>query len=206
MEKLTKKQARVYRFIVEHQQEKGYPPSIREICSGVGLSSTATVHSHLERLEKLGLIRRDTSKPRAIEIAANTPESTVTQFVPLVFDIPADHQILSVDNIKEYYSMPVKLLKGTEKENVFLFKMLSESMHDAGIFRDDILIVAITSSAFDSDIVLARVSGHDIKVKRLFHEHQAIKLQPDNHHMHTVTLPVEEVEIIGKVIGLIREY
>lgn len=206
MEKLTKKQARVYRFIVEHQQEKGYPPSIREICSGVGLSSTATVHSHLERLEKLGLIRRDTSKPRAIEIAANTPEATVTQFVPLVFDMPAGHPILAVDNIEEYYSMPVKLLKGAEKENVFLYKMSSESMHDAGIFKGDLLIVAVTSSALDTDIVLARVSGHDIKVKRIFHENKFIKLQPDNRHMHAVTLPATEVELIGKVIGLIREY
>ncbi|ADQ06961.1 transcriptional repressor, LexA family [Caldicellulosiruptor acetigenus I77R1B] len=196
---LTKKQEEILEFIKKRIKEKGYPPAVREICEATGLKSTSTVHGHLTRLEKKGYIRRDPSKPRAIEIVDDEfyVHRNVVQ-LPLVGKVTAGEPILAVENIEETMTLPYDLV-GTE--DAFLLRVRGDSMIEAGIFDNDIIIVRRQNVAENGDIVVALIDD-EATVKRFYKEHDHIRLQPENKAMEPII--VKDVKILGKVIGLIR--
>ncbi|AZT90215.1 transcriptional repressor LexA [Caldicellulosiruptor changbaiensis] len=196
---LTKKQEEILEFIKKRIKEKGYPPAVREICEATGLKSTSTVHGHLTRLEKKGYIRRDPSKPRAIEIVDDDfyVHRNVIQ-LPLVGKVTAGEPILAVENIEDTITLPYDLV-GTE--DAFLLRVKGDSMIDAGIFDNDIIIVRRQNVAENGDIVVALID-EEATVKRFFKESDHIRLQPENKAMDPII--VKDVKILGKVIGLIR--
>lgn len=196
---LTKKQEEILEFIKKRIKEKGYPPAVREICEATGLKSTSTVHGHLTRLEKKGYIRRDPSKPRAIEIVDDEfyVHRNVVQ-LPLVGKVTAGEPILAVENIEETMTLPYDLV-GTE--DAFLLRVRGDSMFEAGIFDNDIIIVRRQNVAENGDIVVALIDD-EATVKRFYKEHDHIRLQPENKAMEPII--VKDVKILGKVIGLIR--
>ena len=203
---LTDKQVAIFEYIKEQQLLKGYPPSVREICSAVGLKSTSTVHAHLNKLEKLGYIRRDTTKPRAIEILSNNEEDLpgINQEIiplPIVGQITAGEPILAEQNIDEYLPLPANLVKG--KEN-FILRVKGESMIGAGILDKDYVIVDKNSHASNSQIVVALINGEYATVKRFFKEDRLVRLQPENEFMDSIVLDERNIEILGIVTGVFR--
>lgn len=195
---LNKRQQDILEFIQRNIQRKGYPPSVREIGEAVGLSSSSTVHGHLNQLEEKGYIRRDPTKPRAIEIL-NGPYSLKTMVqVPLVGRITAGNPILAVENIEDTFPLPLELV-GTN--DVFMLTVSGESMIEAGIMDGDFLIVKKQSFANNGDIVVALLDD-EATVKRFFREKNTIRLQPENRYMEPIY--AREVTILGKVIGLYR--
>ena len=203
---LTDKQVAIFEYIKEQQLLKGYPPSVREICSAVGLKSTSTVHAHLNKLEKLGYIRRDPTKPRAIEILSNNEEDLpgINQEIiplPIVGQITAGEPILAEHNIDEYLPLPANLVKG--KEN-FILRVKGESMIGAGILDKDYVIVDKNSHASNSQIVVALINGEYATVKRFFKEDRLVRLQPENEFMDSIVLDERNIEILGIVTGVFR--
>ena len=203
---LTDKQVAIFEYIKEQQLLKGYPPSVREICSAVGLKSTSTVHAHLNKLEKLGYIRRDPTKPRAIEILSNNEEDLpgINQEIiplPIVGQITAGEPILAEQNIDEYLPLPANLVKG--KEN-FILRVKGESMIGAGILDKDYVIVDKNSHASNSQIVVAVINGDYATVKRFFKEDRLVRLQPENEFMDSIVLDERNIEILGIVTGVFR--
>ena len=203
---LTDKQVAIFEYIKEQQLLKGYPPSVREICSAVGLKSTSTVHAHLNKLEKLGYIRRDPTKPRAIEILSNNEEDLpgINQEIiplPIVGQITAGEPILAEQNINEYLPLPANLVKG--KEN-FILRVKGESMIGAGILDKDYVIVDKNSHASNSQIVVALINGEYATVKRFFKEDRLVRLQPENEFMDSIVLDERNIEILGIVTGVFR--
>lgn len=204
---LTNKQAMIFEFIKEQQSAKGYPPSVREICTAVGLKSTSTVHSHLNKLEKLGYIRRDPTKPRAIEILNSNSLGDVTGMnqeiipIPVVGQITAGEPILAEQNIEEYIPLPSNLIQG--KDN-FILKVKGESMIGAGILDKDYVIVDRNNHASDSQIVVALINGEYATVKRFFKEDRLVRLQPENEFMDSIILDERNIEIVGIVRGVFR--
>lgn len=204
---LTNKQAMIFEFIKEQQLSKGYPPSVREICSAVGLKSTSTVHSHLNKLEKLGYIRRDPTKPRAIEILNGNSLGDVTGMnqeiipIPVVGQITAGEPILAEQNIEEYIPLPSNLIQG--KDN-FILKVKGESMVGAGILDKDYVIVDRNNHASNSQIVVALINGEYATVKRFFKEDRLVRLQPENEFMDSIILDERNIEIVGIVKGVFR--
>ncbi|HBI90973.1 MAG TPA: transcriptional repressor LexA [Terrisporobacter glycolicus] len=204
---LTNKQAMIFEFIREQQLSKGYPPSVREICSAVGLKSTSTVHSHLNKLEKLGYIRRDPTKPRAIEILNGNSLGDVTGMnqeiipIPVVGQITAGEPILAEQNIEEYIPLPSNLIQG--KDN-FILKVKGESMIGAGILDKDYVIVDRNNHASNSQIVVALINGEYATVKRFFKEDRLVRLQPENEFMDSIILDERNIEIVGIVKGVFR--
>ncbi|WP_296732484.1 transcriptional repressor LexA [Anaerovibrio sp.] len=190
----------IYNVIKEFLLEKGYPPSVREIGKSVGLKSSSTVHGYLNQLEEAGLIRRDPTKPRAIDLLEDKPwERTVN--VPLVGAVTAGTPILAQENIEEVFAFPQSLL-GTTSET-FMLKVDGDSMINAGIYDGDYIMVRQQNTANNSDIVVALVNGEAATVKRFFREKDYIRLQPENDSME----PFYErnVTILGKVIGVYRQ-
>lgn len=204
---LTNKQAMIFEFIKEQQLTKGYPPSVREICSAVGLKSTSTVHSHLNKLEKLGYIRRDPTKPRAIEILNGNSLDDVTGMnqeiipIPVVGQITAGEPILAEQNIEEYIPLPINLVQG--KDN-FILRVKGESMIGAGILDKDYVIVDRNNHASNAQIVVALINGEYATVKRFFKEDRLVRLQPENEFMDSIILDERNIEIIGIVRGVFR--
>ena len=216
MADLTAKQQEILDYIVEQQSQKGYPPSVREICEAVGLRSTSTVHGYLSRLEKKGFIKRDPTKPRAIEILdraiqeASIPVPTAaaspalsnsaieTVDVPILGKVTAGEPILAVENIEDYFPIPVEY---THNSDVFMLRVRGESMINAGILDGDLILVRSQHSAENNDIVVALL-GDSVTVKRFFRENDYIRLQPENDFMDPIL--VRNCEILGKVIGLFR--
>ena len=203
---LTNKQLIILEFIKDQLLTKGYPPSVREICQAVGLKSTSTVHAHLNKLEKLGYIRRDPTKPRAIEILdSNIFGNNITEKeiinLPLVGQVTAGEPILAEQNIQEYLPLPAQLIKGTDN---FLLKVKGESMINAGILDRDYVVVDKSSTASNSQIVLALVNGEAATVKRFFKEGNKVRLQPENEFMDPIILDERDVEIVGIVTGVFR--
>lgn len=217
MSDLTYKQQEILEYIVSQQALKGYPPSVREICEAVGLRSTSTVHGYLSRLEKKGFIRRDPTKPRAIEILdraiqqaaynGDIPENLVTMpgstaietvDVPIIGKVTAGEPILAVENIEDYFPIPVSY---THNSEVFMLHVQGESMINAGILDGDLILVRQQHNASNSDIVVALL-GDSVTVKRFFKEKDYVRLQPENDHMDPIL--VRNCEILGKVIGLFR--
>lgn len=200
---LTNKQKLILEYIKEQQSEKGYPPSVREMCNYVGLKSTATVHSHLKTLEELGYIRRDPTKPRAIEVLLDTIDGINQEIIsiPVIGQITAGEPILAQQNIEEYIPLPASLVKGNDN---FILKVKGESMINAGILNKDYVIVDRSSYADNSQIVVALINGEHATVKRFFKEDNMVRLQPENEFMDPLILSEKSVEIIGVVKGVFR--
>lgn len=199
--KLTPRQSAILKYIKKMIDERGYPPSVREIGEGVGLRSSSTVHTHLVNLEKNGYIRRDPTKPRAIKVLANRSRSSVVH-VPVLGHVAPDKPILAVENKKSTFPLPAGFLKNTD--DVFMLTTKGDSMIKAGIFDGDYLVVSQQHTAEDGDIVVALLNGEDATVKRFFKEADSICLQPENDMMEPIRS--KDVKILGKVIGVIRKY
>ena len=208
---LSNTQLMILEFIKEQLLAKGYPPSVREICQAVGLKSTSTVHSHLNKLEKLGYIRRDPTKPRAIEILdggnvfANNNNTVMQEMInlPLVGQVTAGEPILAQQNIQEYIPLPAQLIKGTD---TFLLKVKGESMINAGILDNDYVVVDKGATASNSQIVVALVNKESATVKRFFKEGNNVRLQPENDFMEPIILNERDIEIVGTVTGVFRVF
>ena len=204
---LNEKQVLVLEFIKEQLAAKGYPPSVREICSAVDIKSTSTVHGYLNKLESKGYIRRDPTKPRAIEVLGLSSDSNVSGLnqeivnIPLVGHITAGQPILAVENIDEYVPLPVNLVKGSDN---FILRVKGESMINAGILNDDYIVVDRKNTASNSQIVVALINGESSTVKRFFKEGNLVRLQPENEFMEPLILDERYVDIIGVVTGVFR--
>ncbi|OSB12098.1 transcriptional repressor LexA [Paraclostridium bifermentans] len=204
---LTNKQILILEFIKDQLTQKGYPPSVREICAAVDLRSTSTVHSHLNKLEKLGYIRRDATKPRAIEVLDSNKGEGVNGLnqevlhLPVIGQITAGDPIFAEQNIEEYIPLPANFIVG--KDN-FILKVKGESMINAGILDGDYVIVDKANTAYNSQIVVALVREDSATVKRFFKEENHIRLQPENEFMEPIILDPSEVSILGHVRGVFR--
>jgi repressor LexA len=203
---MTKRQQEIFDFIRKHSAKHGYPPTVRDIGKAVGLASSSTVHAHLANLEKLGLLRRDPSKPRAIELldrAVGGAVDSVRSFVsggglPLVGSVAAGQPVLAEENIEEY--VPVPEMAGGE-DGGYVLRIRGESMKDAGILDGDLVVVRPQDTASNGDIVVALL-GEEATVKRFFREPDHIRLQPENDAMEPIRS--REVEVLGRVVGLLR--
>lgn len=200
--KITKKQQEILDYLKDQILSKGYPPSVREIGVAVNLKSTSSVHSHLETLEKNGYIRKDPTKPRAIEIVDDEFNVTRRELVsvPVLGSVAAGQPILAVENIMEYFPLPAEYMPGSE---TFILIVKGDSMINVGIYSGDRIIVKKTNIAFDGEIVVALIDD-SATVKTFYQEGDHIRLQPENDSMEPIIL--DKVEIVGKVIGLIRMY
>jgi repressor LexA len=200
---LNKRQQEIFSFIKESLLKNGYPPSVREIGKAVGLKSSSTVHGHLAKIEELGLIRRDPTKPRAIDLLDEKPWLQKNMLsVPLVGRVTAGQPILATENIEEVYPFPEELL-GT-RDNVFMLTVEGTSMINAGIFDGDYIMVREQNTANNGDIVVAMLDGESATVKRFFKEPDIIRLQPENDAMQPIYS--RDVAILGKVIGVFRKF
>ena len=198
--RISKKQQEILDYIKNEILNRGFPPAVREICEAVNLKSTSSVHSHLETLEKNGYIRRDPTKPRAIEIlddAFNLTRREMAQ-VPIVGRVAAGEPLLAEQNIEDYFPIPVERLPNNQ---TFLLQVKGESMINAGILNGDYILVEQTPSASNGEVVVALVED-GATVKRFFKENGHYRLQPENDTMDPII--VDEVTIVGKMIGLLR--
>jgi repressor LexA len=202
---LTKRQQEIFDFIKRYSAKYGYPPTVRDIGKAVGLASSSTVHAHLANLEKVGLLRRDPTKPRALELldrAAAGVQAGVQTFLqpglPLVGQVAAGQPIVAEENIEEYIQTP-SFAGGEDGE--FLLRVRGDSMVDAGIIQDDLVVVRSQDHAQDGDIVVALV-GEEATVKRFFQESDHVRLQPENASMEPIRS--RDVRVLGKVVGLMR--
>ena len=202
---LTKRQQEIFDFIKRYSAKYGYPPTVRDIGKAVGLASSSTVHAHLANLERIGLLRRDPTKPRAIELldrAAAGVQAGVNALVrpglPLVGQVAAGQPVLAEENIEEYIQTP-SFAGGEEGE--FLLRVRGESMKDAGIIEGDLVVVRPQETASDGEIVVALV-GEEATVKRFFQEDDHVRLQPENAAMEPIR--TRDVRILGRVVGLMR--
>ncbi len=211
MSKLSQRQLAILEFIKNEVKERGYPPSVREIGEAVGLASSSTVHGHLERLEKKGFIRRDPTKPRAIEILNGDSEDDrdtqqVVNFpvavakVPLIGKVTAGVPITATENIEDYFPLPSHYVGDF---NVFMLHVSGDSMIEAGIHNGDYVIVRQQPTANNGDIVVAMTEDDEATVKRFYKEKDHVRLQPENPFMEPIIL--RHVTILGKVIGVFRD-
>lgn len=198
---LTKRQKEIFDFIRRYAEKTGYPPTVREIGKAVGLHSSSTVHAHLANLEKIGLLRRDPSKPRAIELLFDRAKKTIMpeRGLPLVGQVAAGTPILAEENIEEYIEIP-DVIGGEEGD--YVLRVRGESMVDAGIFEGDYVIVRPSETAQDGEIVVALI-GEEATVKRYFREADHIRLQPENEAMEPIRSA--EATVLGRVIGVLRK-
>ncbi|MEI2666963.1 transcriptional repressor LexA [Rossellomorea sp. LJF3] len=204
MTKLSKRQQDILQYIKVAVREKGYPPSVREIGEAVGLASSSTVHGHLARLESKGLIRRDPTKPRAIEIL-DLEEDTIPRQrvvnVPLIGKVTAGQPITAVENVEEFFPLPERMAPSDEQ--VFMLEIMGNSMVEAGILDGDFVIVRQQQTANNGDIVVAMTDEDEATVKRFFKEKDYVRLQPENSTMEPIIL--RNVSILGKVVGVYRQ-
>ena len=204
MNDLSAKQLEILSYMKNEVSQKGYPPSVREICMAVGLKSTSTVHGHLERLEKKGYIRRDPTKPRAIEIldpSDNIIHKREMVDVPIVGNVTAGVPILAVENIEDTFPIPIEYVNNDE---VFMLRVKGDSLIEAGIFNKDLILVRQQSYADNGDIVVALLDDDYATVKTFYKEKDHIRLQPENAALSPII--VSDVSIVGKVIGLFRKF
>lgn len=197
---LSARQKQILAYIRETLRLKGYPPSVREIGEAVGLSSSSTVHSHLSKLESLGFIRRDPTKPRAIDVLDDAiwRQKELTP-VPLIGRVTAGEPILAIENIEEVFPLPAELVG---KENLFMLRVQGESMINAGILDGDYVVVRKQDIAVNGEIIVALVDTESATIKRFFKEKDNIRLQPENPSMEPIFS--REVTILGKVVGVFR--
>ena len=198
--RITAKQSEILEYIKNQIVNKGYPPSVRDICEAVHLKSTSSVHAHLETLEKNGYIRRDPTKPRAIEIIDENFNLTRREVVnvPLIGQVAAGQPILAVENITNYFPIPAEFLNNSE---TFMLNVKGDSMINMGIYDGDMIIVRRQQTADNGEVIVALVDD-SATVKRFYKEDGHYRLQPENDFMDPII--VDNVEIVGKVIGLIR--
>ncbi len=198
--KISTKQREILEYIKDEILKKGYPPTVREICETVRLKSTSSVHSHLETLEKNGYIRRDPTKPRAIEICDESFQMVRTEMVsiPVVGNVAAGHPILAEENIQEYYPVPADMVPKGES---FILKVRGESMINVGIYDGDRLFVNACNTANNGDIVVALIDD-SATVKTFYRENGHIRLQPENDTMDPII--VDQCQILGKAYGVLR--
>jgi repressor LexA len=209
---LTKRQQEIFDFIKRYSAKNGYPPTVRDIGKAVGLASSSTVHAHLANLERLGLLRRDPTKPRAIELldrvrgdvegavgtVAENVRSLVRPGLPLVGQVAAGQPILAEENIEDYVQVP-PIAGGEEGE--YVLRVRGESMKDVGILEGDYVVVRPQETAVDGEIVVALV-GEEATVKRFFREADHVRLQPENASMEPIRS--KDVRVLGRVVGLFR--
>ncbi|MEA2494538.1 MAG: repressor LexA [Thermoleophilaceae bacterium] len=204
-QKLTTRQRQIYEFIQRHTQEKGYPPTVRDIGKAIGLTSSSTVHAHLANLERLGMLRRDPTKPRAMEVLADKAKrAVVPSGLPLVGRVAAGTPILAEENIEEY--VEVSPLAGGDGGD-YVLEVRGDSMKDAGILDGDTVVVRKQATASDGDIVVAVVGAEEepeveATVKRYFRERDHIRLEPENEDFEPIRSP--DVTVAGRVIGVFR--
>jgi repressor LexA len=196
---LTKRQQEIFDFIKRYSAKHGYPPTVRDIGKAIGLTSSSTVHAHLANLEKVGLLRRDPSKPRAIEVLVDKARQVVAPIgLPVVGQVPAGQPVLAEENIEDYVDVP-PIAGGEEGE--FVLRVKGDSMKDAGIFEGDHVIVRRQETASDGEIVVALV-GEEATVKRFFREPDHVRLQPENTAMEPIR--TRDVQVLGRVVGVCR--
>jgi repressor LexA len=209
---LTKRQQEIFDFIKRYSAKYGYPPTVRDIGKAVGLASSSTVHAHLANLERLGMLRRDPTKPRAIELldrvkgdvgvavesVAGNVRSLVRPGLPLVGQVAAGQPILAEENIEDYVQVP-PIAGGEEGE--YVLRVRGESMKDVGILEGDYVVVRPQETASDGEIVVALV-GEEATVKRFFREADHVRLQPENASMEPIRS--KDVRVLGRVVGLFR--
>ncbi|SDD43034.1 LexA repressor [Sporomusa acidovorans DSM 3132] len=197
---LNTRQKQILEYIKTNLRIKGYPPSVREIGEAVGLSSSSTVHSYLSKLEDMGFIRRDPTKPRAIDVLDEAPwrQKQMTP-VPLVGRVTAGKPILAVEHIEETYPLPTELVGDND---VFMLTVQGDSMIEAGILDGDYVLVCSQNTARNGDIVVALIDEEEATVKRFYKEKDYIRLQPENSTMDPICS--RNVSILGKVIGVFR--
>lgn len=199
--KITAKQQEILEYIKEEILKRGYPPAVREICEAVNLKSTSSVHSHLETLEKNGYIRRDPTKPRAIEICDDSFQMVRTEMVslPVVGQVAAGTPILAEQNIEQYFPVPAEIIPTGEPS--FVLKVKGDSMINAGIFSGDQIFVQSCNTARNGDTVVALIDD-SATVKTFYKENGHIRLQPENDTMDPII--VDDCQILGKVFGVFR--
>lgn len=209
MKSLSTRQQAILDFIKDEVREKGYPPSVREIGEQVGLASSSTVHGHLERLERKGLLRRDPTKPRAIEVlhdASSGPSVDPIQApsipVPIIGKVTAGQPITAIENIEEFFPLPERYASG--KEEMFMLVVQGDSMMEVGIYDGDYVIVRKQESAQNGDIVVAMTADDEATVKTFYKEANHFRLQPENASLEPIIL--QEVSILGKVTGVFRSF
>jgi len=198
---LTKRQKEIFDFMRKYAAKTGYPPTVREIGKAVGLHSSSTVHAHLANLEKLGLVKRDPSKPRAIELLYEKAKRTISpgNGLPLVGQVAAGEPILAEENIEEYLEVP-DVIGGEDGD--YILQIRGESMKNAGIIEGDYVIVRPSDDAANGEIVVALI-GEEATVKRIFREKDHIRLQPENEEMEPIL--TTEAKVLGKVVGVFRK-
>ncbi|MGH2861626.1 MAG: transcriptional repressor LexA [Solirubrobacteraceae bacterium] len=198
---LTKRQQEIFDFIKRYAEHNGYPPTVRDIGKAVGLASSSTVHAHLANLEKLGLLRRDPTKPRAMELldrAGAVMREAVRPGLPLLGHVAAGAPILAEENVEEYIETP-SACGGDNGE--YLLRVRGQSMKNAGILDGDLVVVRPQETARDGEIIVALVE-EEATVKRFFREGDHIRLQPENEEMAPIL--VRDVSVLGRVVGLMR--
>jgi repressor LexA len=198
---LTKRQKEIFDFIRKYAAKTGYPPTVREIGKAVGLHSSSTVHAHLANLEKIGLLRRDPSKPRAIELLFEKAKKTVRPGyeLPLVGQVAAGEPILAEENIDEYLEIP-DVIGGEDGD--YILQIRGESMKNAGIIEGDYVVVRPSDEADNGEIVVALI-GDEATVKRIYRESDHVRLQPENDEMEPILST--EARVLGRVVGVFRK-
>jgi repressor LexA len=198
VEGLTPRQEQVLEFIRESVRANGYPPTVREICTALHLSSPSTVHAHLANLERLGLIKRDPSKPRALDVVQDLRPRRP---LPLVGRVAAGQPILAEENIEEYVDVPAFLRRDDDD---FVLRVRGDSMVDAGIFNDDFIVVHQQDEVQNGEIVVALV-GEEATTKRFYREGRTVRLQPESENHEPIIVNADEVELVGRVVGVLRQ-
>ncbi len=208
IKKLTEKQQKILDFVNNQVDEKGYPPSVREICSAVGFKSTSTVHGYLEKLEKEGLIQKDPTKPRALKVVGKQTARRDDNYysrkelieVPIVGKVTAGQPILAVENVEDTFPLPVDFVQNSE---AFMLKVQGDSMIEAGILDRDYILVKQQKTALNGEIVVALI-GEEATVKTFYKEKDYIRLQPENKYLDPIIVK-DDCSILGKVIGVFRK-
>lgn len=198
---VSDKQLEIYEFLKIYTENKGYPPSVREICEAVNLRSTSTVHGHLKRLEKKGLIRRDPTKPRALEIIEMSNNKKEMLNIPIVGKVTAGAPILATENIEDTFPIPIDYIK--HNDELFILKVTGDSMINAGINDGDYAIIEKSPTAENGNIVVALIDN-EATIKTFYKEKDHIRLQPENDTLSPII--VKDCIILGKLVGLFRAY
>jgi repressor LexA len=196
--KLTKRQQEIFDFIKRYSARHGYPPTVRDIGKAIGLTSSSTVHAHLANLEKQGVLRRDPTKPRAMEILDKAKKAVVPTGLPIVGRVAAGQPLLAEENIEDYVEVP-QIAGGEDGE--YVLKVQGDSMKDAGILEGDYVVVHSTETAQNGEIVVALL-GEEATVKRFFKERDHVRLQPENDALEPIL--TRDVEVLGRVVGVFR--
>ncbi|MFN8053496.1 MAG: transcriptional repressor LexA [Acidimicrobiales bacterium] len=206
-EPLTDRQREILDFIERTVGDRGYPPSVREICSAVGLTSPSTVHTHLSSLQKMGYLRRDATKPRAIEVrfdpgSGATADRAPVRHVPLIGDVAAGTGVLAQENVEELMPLPAQF---TGEGELFMLRVRGESMIDAGVFDGDFVVVRRQPTAENGDMVVAGIPGEEATVKTFRSSGNVITLVPANPAFSEMVFPADEVAVFGKVVTVLRK-